>query len=169
AVLRLHQRHAELVEPVALAALLRVEDRRAGHVLVGFVQGHQRFSSGQYNRIGLSTSSFFCSSGVVAMCGMKSTSSPSSGMWSFRFGCGQSVPHSTRSGNVSTTLRANGCTSRYAARSPFSARGPLTDSLSGQLTLLHTLGCSRMNLRNSANSGPSSGLVTSGRLMWSTT
>ena len=34
------------------------------------------------------------------MCGMKSTSSPSSGMWSFRFGCGQSVPHSTRSGNV---------------------------------------------------------------------
>ena len=34
--------------------------------------------------------------------------SPSSGMWSFRLGWGQSVPHSTRSGNSSTTLRANG-------------------------------------------------------------
>jgi hypothetical protein len=28
----------------------------------------------------------------------------------------------------------------------------------GQLTLLQTLGCSRMNFRNSANSGPSTGL-----------
>jgi predicted porin len=68
----------------------------------------------QYSRIGshLSTSSFCCSSGVVAMCGMKSTSRPSSGMWSFRLGCGQSVPHSTRSGKDSTTLRAKGTTSR---------------------------------------------------------
>ena len=36
------------------------------------------------------------------MLGIQSTSSPSSGMWSFRFGCGQSVPQRTRSGNVST-------------------------------------------------------------------
>jgi hypothetical protein len=39
-VVGLHQAHAELVEPVALARLLGIEDRRAGHVEVGFVQGH---------------------------------------------------------------------------------------------------------------------------------
>ena len=43
-----------------------------------------------------------------AMCGMTSTRWPSSGMWLFMFGCGQSVPQSTRSGNDSTTRRANG-------------------------------------------------------------
>ena len=69
-------------------------------------------SSGQYSRIGLATSSLRCSSAVGAMCGMKSTSKPSSGMWFLRFGCGQSVPHSTRSGNSSTMRRAKGTTSR---------------------------------------------------------
>jgi hypothetical protein len=49
AVLGLHQAHAELVEPVAFAALLGVEDDRARHVLVGFIKCHgQPFtSSGQ--------------------------------------------------------------------------------------------------------------------------
>jgi hypothetical protein len=45
AVLGLQEAPAELVEPVALAALLRVEDGRAGHVFVGFVQGHGYFTS----------------------------------------------------------------------------------------------------------------------------
>jgi HAE1 family hydrophobic/amphiphilic exporter-1 len=44
---------------------------------------------------------------------MKSTSAPSSGMCDFRFGCGQSVPQRTRSGNLSTRSRANGTTSSY--------------------------------------------------------
>src|SRR5690349_20285785 len=34
AVLGLHQRHAELVQPVALARLIGVEDRRAGNVMI---------------------------------------------------------------------------------------------------------------------------------------
>src|SRR6478735_5473176 len=105
AVAGFHERHAELVQVVAEPRLLGVEDGRAGHVLVGLFEGHY-FSSGQYRRVGLSTSSLRCSSAVVAICGMKSTSRPSSGMWSLRFGCGQSVPHSTRSGKLSTTLRA---------------------------------------------------------------
>ncbi len=37
------------------------------------------------------------------MCGMQSTSTPSSGASFFMLGCGQSVPHSTRSGNFSTS------------------------------------------------------------------
>ncbi|MNR62760.1 hypothetical protein D3C85_1848740 [compost metagenome] len=43
------------------------------------------------------------------------------------------------------------------------------DRRSGHDTLLQTFLCSRMNLRNSSNSGPSMGLLTSGRPMWSTT
>src|SRR4051812_49346050 len=42
AVLGLHQRHAELVEPVALAALLGVEDGGAGNAGIGFVERHVR-------------------------------------------------------------------------------------------------------------------------------
>ncbi len=42
AVLLLHQRHAELVQVVSLAGLLRVEDDRAGNVLVGLVECHVR-------------------------------------------------------------------------------------------------------------------------------
>ncbi|MNW15696.1 hypothetical protein D3C71_2142860 [compost metagenome] len=47
--------------------------------------------------------------------------------------------------------------------------GPVTERRSGQLTLLHTLGCSRMNFRNSVNSSLSTPLATSGRPIWSTT
>jgi hypothetical protein len=46
AVLGLHQRHAELVEVVAQARLLGIEDGGAGDVQVGLVEGHQ-ISSGQ--------------------------------------------------------------------------------------------------------------------------
>jgi len=55
----------------------------------------------QYRRAGLSTRSLRRRSPVVAIRGMRSTSSPSSGMWLLMFGCGQSVPQITRSGNVS--------------------------------------------------------------------
>ena len=65
----------------------------------------------EQSNMGLLTNNFCCNSGVVAMCGIKSTNRPSSGMWSFRLGCGQSVPHSTRSGKVSTNFLANGTTS----------------------------------------------------------
>ena len=57
--------------------------------LHGFNSGCPRLragSSGQYRRIGLSTSNCCCLRGVVAIQGMKSTSSPSSGIWSFRLG-----------------------------------------------------------------------------------
>ena len=37
-VLGLHERHAELVQRVALARLLRIEDRRSGDVEIGFVE-----------------------------------------------------------------------------------------------------------------------------------
>ena len=40
AVVRLHQAHAELVEPVAFAALVGIKNGRAGHVQIGFFQGH---------------------------------------------------------------------------------------------------------------------------------
>ena len=40
AVLRLHQRHAELVEPVAFARLIGVEDDRAGDFLELLVERH---------------------------------------------------------------------------------------------------------------------------------
>jgi hypothetical protein len=45
AVLGLHQRHAELVEVVAQARLLGIENRGAGNVLVGFVECHGISSS----------------------------------------------------------------------------------------------------------------------------
>src|SRR5664279_905139 len=86
AVGRLHERHAELVQVVALPRLVRIEDRRSRHVEIRLVERHQA-GSGQYRRIGLSTRSLCCNAAVVAMCAMKSTSRPSSGMWSFRFGC----------------------------------------------------------------------------------
>ena len=79
--------------------------------------------------VGLSTSSFRCSTGVGAMAGIRSTSAPSSGMCERRFGCGQSVPQSTRSGNSSTRRRANGTKSVYSG-------GPVTESRSGHVTLL---------------------------------
>ena len=41
AVLGLHQRHAELIEPIAFARLLRVEDDGAGNFLELFVERHQ--------------------------------------------------------------------------------------------------------------------------------
>ena len=40
AVLGLHQRHAELIEPVALARLLGVEDGRAGNFIELLVESH---------------------------------------------------------------------------------------------------------------------------------
>jgi len=40
AVFGFHQRHAELVQVITLARLFRVEDRRAWHVQVGFVEWH---------------------------------------------------------------------------------------------------------------------------------
>ena len=40
AVVGLHQAHAKLVQPIAFAALVGVKNRRAGHVQIGFVQGH---------------------------------------------------------------------------------------------------------------------------------
>src|SRR5262249_5155958 len=107
-ILRFHQADAKLVEPITLARLLSVEDRCTWNVKVGLVERHLQISSGQYSRTGFWTSSLFCKSAAVAMCGMKSTRRPSSGMWSFRFGWGQSVPQSTRSGKVSTRRFANG-------------------------------------------------------------
>src|SRR5262249_22449414 len=104
-VVGLHQAHAELVQPVSFAGLLGIEDRCPGDVQVRFVESHDQISSGQYSRIGFSTSSLFRSLAVPAIWGMKSTKRPSSGMWSFKFGCGQSVPHRTRSGKVSTMRR----------------------------------------------------------------
>ena len=41
AVLRLHQAHAKLVEPVALARLVGVEDGRSGDVQIGLGKRHQ--------------------------------------------------------------------------------------------------------------------------------
>ena len=105
AVGRLHQRHAEHVQVITDARLVGVEYRGAGDVHVGFSSDIKVSYAVQYRRIGLSTSSLRCSSGVAAMCGMKSTSRPSSGMWSLRFGCGQSVPHSTRSGKLDHAAR----------------------------------------------------------------
>src|SRR5690606_890122 len=116
------------------------------------------YQSDQYSLIGLSTNSFCCSSAVGAIFGMRSTNCPSSGMCDFMLGCGQSVPHSTRSGKVSTTRRANGTTSAYEG-------GPTRERRSGQLTFDQKLGCSRMSPMKRSNSGPSTGWLTSGRPM----
>src|ERR1700688_2186378 len=96
------QPYAELVQVIAFEAIAlarhvsaRCQERPCRACRVTWAQL-------QYSCIGLSTSSWCCSSGVVAMFGIKSTSKPSSGMWSFRLGCGQSVPQSTRLGKVST-------------------------------------------------------------------
>src|SRR5437762_21157 len=57
------------------------------------------------------------------MRGTKSTSLPSSGMCVFMFGCGQSVPQSTRSGNKSTSCLPNGTTSSYEGEAGAAASG----------------------------------------------
>src|SRR5215212_7289942 len=51
AVLRLHQRHTELVEMIALARHVGIEYRRAGYVLVGFVERHGVLSSGIFGPV----------------------------------------------------------------------------------------------------------------------
>src|SRR6516162_8141150 len=96
AVLGLHQAHAELVQLVALLRALRREHPDAGYVVE--LRGVLRHEASQYRRSGLSTSKRRCRSLVGAMRGMTSTRLPSSGMWLFMFGCGQSVPQMTRSG-----------------------------------------------------------------------
>src|SRR6516225_623969 len=159
-VLGLHQAHAELVQLVALLRALRREHPGAGYVIE--LRGVLRHVASQYRRSGLSTSKRRCRSLVGAMRGMTSTRLPSSGMWLFMFGCGQSVPQMTRSGKVPTMWRANGTTSAYSG-------GPEMDSRSAPLTLDHTFSCSRMKRVNRAKSGPSTGCDTSGRPMWSTT
>src|SRR5215472_7037887 len=115
AVLRLHQAHAELVQVKALFRALRREHPGPGDVLELRGIGRHVASpscwhrpAGQYRRVGLATSSLRCRSSVGAMRGTRSTRSPSSGMWLFMFGCGQSGPQITRSGNVSAMCRANG-------------------------------------------------------------
>ena len=49
AVGRLHQRHAELVQVIAFTALLGIKNGGAGHIEIGFVEGHDQTpcSSGQ--------------------------------------------------------------------------------------------------------------------------
>src|SRR5258706_7661191 len=112
AVLRLHQRHAEHVEVVAFARLVCVEHHGSGQIVIVFGKRHRRsLFQAQYSRIGLSTSSPFCRPTVLAIFGMTSTRTPSSGASTGILGCGQSVPHNTRSGNPSTSARAKGTTS----------------------------------------------------------
>src|SRR5215472_18793852 len=159
-VLRLYQAHAELVQVVTLLGALGREHPGAGDVIE--LRGVIRHLASQYRREGLSTSSWRRRSSVAAIRGMTSTRAPSSGMWLFMFGCGQSVPHRTRSGNVSTVRRAKGTTSAYSG-------GPEIDMRSGQLTLDQTFSCSRMKRVKRAKPGPSAGCDTSGRPMWSTT
>ena len=73
--------------------------------------GSARHPSGQYSRAGLSTSTCRRSAGVSQTAMIQSTSAPSSGMWDFMFGCGQSVPQSVRSGAMRRSSRATGATS----------------------------------------------------------
>ena len=103
----LHQAHAELVEPVTLR-LFGIKDDGAGHVEMGVcrVPSSAPWVLGPVKAHGVGDQQLCCSSAVGAMCGMKSTSRPSSGMWSFRLGCGQSVPYSARWWELLTTRRA---------------------------------------------------------------
>src|ERR1700730_10401361 len=72
----------------------------------------RRQRGNSYRAAGFSTRSFCLSSSLGAISGSKSTRSPSFGMWRPTFGCGQSVPHSTRLGAALTSAWANGIASR---------------------------------------------------------
>ena len=90
--------------------------------------------------IGLSTSSPFCNSAVLAMCGMKSTSRPSSGVMIFQVRMRPVGSPNIRSGNVSTILLAKGDIAVRRALA-IQVSGPDTLSRSGRLPY-STLPCS---------------------------
>ena len=116
--------------------------------------GHAKSNS----RAGLSTRILCCSSASARTMGMRSTRSPSFGI-TLTFGCGQSVPQITRSGAVSTSLRANGMASWNG--------GPAVDTRSKPEALTQHFGSrciSSSRILNGRCSSPSDAVT---RAIWS--
>ena len=125
-------------------------------------------SSGQYNRMGLSTRSFLLLLGRDGDVRHVVDEEPVVGHVVGQVGVGPvgAPQHAVR--ELLHGAAREGHDVDVGVALPSTAAGPVTVSRSGQLTLTHT-SLRSTNRRKRLNSGPSTGLVTSGRPMWSTT